>query len=1327
MHPYFNRLPGNSPFDHSHPEQNSPQPPSQAILQSFREMGSQDANSSQSLTSRVSVRTENSHERAISRIYSDLEARRPALIWQPYRCRKLIFEAYLCRLVDAVGLPGMHRTMQSWINTISNTPQMVSTFTFFVEALLAFSEDRSEIASVMENFINQNANYIMNGFSHLLQHRENPSAYKPIFQFCKEASSLELISMFSICMIWIQKGDSLVEQLKIFDELKNKYNNAVLLNSSYHMREQLISLKGEMRLNLLIASNYFPALTNYSEFFQLCALLFENAQGYESEMVLTIAVEKPEIFLPLLKWLAPLLRSHIPAHLRDIFIKIYFAVDQKFRTEEVFFNIKKILSPYENSQELFKSDPKRAKLVWNSIIDILKRCYNNYFCERTAFFSSSLDLSILAEMLVVVNDLPHYHLNQTIFDCMTKLFGFFHYKTQLLELKVYVYQALELYGPAYIVTIVDLLKKIPNTANYVDYFLMLSALCPSDLEREDILEQLEIWHYKVSPAHKVKVMDYLANVRLRHRFDFLSSVHPLFNREEYNLFDYYYNYFLAIFQITPPLFITEILEHIKNHPALREPTIKSIDEIVAYLVKIAPHLKQVWHSYYVERIVSCDSIAERMLIVSLWLNSPVKDFVLSDENHFFADMLGLKGEERISFLKETPLFNPSNIAQNEYAILVMLIVFIPFQNLSKELLLMMHHFLKKDDISSSIKNMTRFHLYLSRVYDMELIRFTLKVLAEKENTISIVEDFDREMETYIVASQLTAELREKFFPILVMFVNKQCEIYPLLALYLLPPEERVKLYNLYCENPHCLHEKNLDGILDLVFDQNPGLVEDSFFYIFNKFHHTLDWFRDKFLSSFVVNYYSNYEDLISSEEMAILSYFVHIHDISSQTSVNHPHVLYTHLLYQPAKPLIILPFTAHGQLSLKPLKPFVEANQSITFSQFKLFLNDNENRITQSQLELLGEQTLQNLLASEVAELGEKNELEEMLNNFLYDDYLNGLWIKKEGEDCVLTEHQIRFYIMMKHLFSQCDTVFVNRGVSDRQMTLIRMAHSIQACHAGKQEGMALYFQALVKDDLVNFNFTNIESLSCKKLHQYIFDKIMELLNNDQFILKALSFTTISAVPQGVHQTLFIKNILLTRLGLNIPIQFDIHSHCVMEELAQMAQDEQLFTNLVWTFKGDFTPTYLIEGLDKILHELQTQMQTLELQIQENEMTIYNHLKSNPDYLLIEEQITRLQVTERALVEKLSLMQSINSFHINNQRDDIFNELKKIRGDLQQALQFQEKVELGSDVYLNLNAENQQLQEEIDSIQSKLYEYGFENTDCTGRTILIREGYLMVN
>ncbi len=183
----------------------------------------------------------------------------------------------------------------------------------------------------------------------------------------------------------------------------------------------------------------------------------------------------------------------------------------------------------------------------------------------------------------------------------------------------------------------------------------------------------------------------------------------------------------------------------------------------------------------------------------------------------------------------------------------------------------------------------------------------------------------------------------------------------------------------------------------------------------------------------------------------------------------------------------------------------------------------------------------------------------------LWDGMLNHIYIKnllKRRENLSITQAQ--FASIFHVILSQYDRVLENSVLSPQEEMLLKVAAGIVTCDTGKKEGIANTYALLpaqfkLKKNLEAMTSTDEERqalLAKETISNHVQDFLLAQFSGTNAPAQELTGTSTPA--EGVHQGLFMKNMIGPLVGLHHRVSFDRHTGVLYDMLVKASREEIL-------------------------------------------------------------------------------------------------------------------------------------------------------------------------
>lgn len=171
----------------------------------------------------------------------------------------------------------------------------------------------------------------------------------------------------------------------------------------------------------------------------------------------------------------------------------------------------------------------------------------------------------------------------------------------------------------------------------------------------------------------------------------------------------------------------------------------------------------------------------------------------------------------------------------------------------------------------------------------------------------------------------------------------------------------------------------------------------------------------------------------------------------------------------------------------------------------------------------------------------------ELCENFAQDEYLLSLVDTTLDAESISLQAAF-FRAIIYYVACQSTERKKRRLFSPQEEALLKMSASIQSCNVGKYEGIVNAYNCL--ENRYKYQVTasreEIPSVVAAKrfVREVVHNKISNLLSTDNPMMRELTGSD-APISQLSHQSLYVKNLIAFRIGVQHALQFDLHSHCL--------------------------------------------------------------------------------------------------------------------------------------------------------------------------------------
>jgi hypothetical protein len=179
--------------------------------------------------------------------------------------------------------------------------------------------------------------------------------------------------------------------------------------------------------------------------------------------------------------------------------------------------------------------------------------------------------------------------------------------------------------------------------------------------------------------------------------------------------------------------------------------------------------------------------------------------------------------------------------------------------------------------------------------------------------------------------------------------------------------------------------------------------------------------------------------------------------------------------------------------------------------------------------------------------------------------------------DAPADPYAVYLVTLLKFIASQPETIPEGSYLTQREAVLLMNAASIQGCHAGQKEGLAIAYRLLPNDVKLASGATYAgRTEKEQRVFGYIGNAIQEemegLLSGDNPFMHEVTET--GEIEQLSHQSLYLKNLIAQKIGLLHRLVFDPYTGMVLDPLINKPTKEVLDCFLRY-----FTPSILATHL----------------------------------------------------------------------------------------------------------------------------------------------------
>jgi len=207
--------------------------------------------------------------------------------------------------------------------------------------------------------------------------------------------------------------------------------------------------------------------------------------------------------------------------------------------------------------------------------------------------------------------------------------------------------------------------------------------------------------------------------------------------------------------------------------------------------------------------------------------------------------------------------------------------------------------------------------------------------------------------------------------------------------------------------------------------------------------------------------------------------------------------------------------------------------------------------------------------------------LEDLCQNFSQPFFLELLQAPLSNDVGILEAY---FQAIAKVVMDSSKDKSESDVLSQAEEVFLKLSASIRNCVAGKSEGVVSTYHILDREYRYRNESTGFLSKADRHIKQFISDvvqmSIEDLLAKDSGFLREITAEK-NEIKQISHQSLHLKNILSSPLGLAHKITFDQHAECIYASLLQYDAQE-----LLHVFYQHFTPQLLIENVKRSYDDL---------------------------------------------------------------------------------------------------------------------------------------------
>ncbi len=263
----------------------------------------------------------------------------------------------------------------------------------------------------------------------------------------------------------------------------------------------------------------------------------------------------------------------------------------------------------------------------------------------------------------------------------------------------------------------------------------------------------------------------------------------------------------------------------------------------------------------------------------------------------------------------------------------------------------------------------------------------------------------------------------------------------------------------------------------------------------------------------------------------------------------------------------------------------------------------------------------------------------------LYTGMLNHAYIKSmlRFKERVLIP-QAQFASIFQAILAEGSVVAQGEVFSAQEQMLLKVASGIQHCSSGKREGIALTYAQLnpkfklkKKVEVTRSGPEAVAELAKEQICSMAQGVLIAQFSGiDSF---AQEVTEDKHIKQGVHQSLYLKNLLGSQVGLLHEVIIDLHAETIYNRLLAKSRDEVL--NVFYRY---FTPEHLVNEVHKQLSE------QLALQSDEPNWRLFNSLMAlgelgrvDTDEAALERRSTEWEYNEDEIPTRLT---EIGALHL---------------------------------------------------------------------------------
>lgn len=311
--------------------------------------------------------------------------------------------------------------------------------------------------------------------------------------------------------------------------------------------------------------------------------------------------------------------------------------------------------------------------------------------------------------------------------------------------------------------------------------------------------------------------------------------------------------------------------------------------------------------------------------------------------------------------------------------------------------------------------------------------------------------------------------------------------------------------------------------------------------------------------------------------------------------------------------------------------------------------------------------------------------LEDCKSACIEDPYITGFYQLFTGADeTPVGRTAFQFATVMKHILSLDNNASKNE-LSLQEECFLNFMNSMLFCRTGKADGITMFYQSLKREEGGSSIILSGQT-EALRLHKLVEQSLTESITDD--LVRAIcKMGKKEPFSQGVHQTQFLYNCLLPRVGLKVDLNYDRHAGAILDPLIKLLDSEEKMSDAVQILGEHFTPLLfkkLKETLGGLIDTYKKEISALEATQEE-----IKQLKSS------DEKINRIQQQLEKTSERIARSESSSDIRA------AMEEQRKLRPELDQAI--------ANNAGLQAAIKKQEEQEaKVEATLDTLSEYGWE-------------------